>query len=394
MGGPLDGLRILDFSSLLPGPYASMFLADLGADVLRVVSKTRPDMADMVPPLLPGSNISASAAFLGRGKRAISLNLKHPRAVAVVQRLIERYDIILEQFRPGVMDKLGLGYQALGRLQPRLIYCSLTGYGQTGPLKDRAGHDVNYLARSGLLSYSGRRDGGPTLMGMQIADVAAGSMNAVVGILAAVIARQASGQGQHVDVSMTDGAMAFNAMAAAGALAADAEPGREGTMLNGGSLYDIYETSDGGHLSVGSLEPKFFEALCLAIDRPDCVAGWVAPPDLPRVKEQIRQIFKGKTMAQWVEIFEKVDACVEPVLGLREAFDQPLAQARQWVVEVPAPDGRTLRQPGPPIKFSATPARPGQAWLGGPTDNAAVLAQAGFAPEEIAELSAEPGLFE
>ena len=191
MAGPLQGLKILDFTTLLPGPYATMMLADMGAEVLRVVSGTRLDLTTLLPPFIGKENISAILAYLGRGKKSLTLNLKDPRAITIVQQLLAEYDILIEQFRPGVMAKFGLDYDSLKERLPRLIYCSLTGYGQTGPMADRAGHDINYLARSGLMAYSGRKETGPVLTGMQIADIASGSYNSAVGILAAVVHRPA-----------------------------------------------------------------------------------------------------------------------------------------------------------------------------------------------------------
>jgi Predicted acyl-CoA transferases/carnitine dehydratase len=188
----------------------------------------------------------------------MTLNLKDPRAVCIVQKLITTYDIVIEQFRPGVMSKFGLDYSNLKELNPSLIYCSLTGYGQTGPLTGRAGHDINYLSRSGLMSYSGLKETGPVLTGMQIADIASGSYNSVIGLLSAIIYRQTTGKGQYIDISMTDGMMAFNAMVGAAFLVDGQEPGPEGHLLNGGSLYDFYETKDRRYLSFGGLEPQFF----------------------------------------------------------------------------------------------------------------------------------------
>ena len=216
MAGPLQGLKILDFTTLLPGPYATLMLADMGAEVLRVVSGTRLDLTTLLPPFVGKENISAILAYLGRGKKSLTLNLKDLRALKIVHQLLGEYDIVIEQFRPGVMAKFGLDYPVLKERHPGLIYCSLTGYGQTGPMADRAGHDINYLARSGLMAYSGREETGPLLTGMQIADIAAGSNNSVIGILAAVIHRQQTGEGQYLDVAMTDGVMAFNAMVGGG----------------------------------------------------------------------------------------------------------------------------------------------------------------------------------
>lgn len=257
MPGPIEGLKVLDFTTLLPGPYATMTLADLGADVLRIISGSRGDPVSYLPPFIPGTDISAVMSYLGRGKRCMTLNLKDVRATGIVHQLIGRYDILIEQFRPGVMAGLGLDYERLKSVNPALIYCSLTGYGQTGPMRLRAGHDINYLARSGLMSYSGKKESGPALTGMQIADIAAGSNNVVIGVLAAVVHRNVTGLGQHVDCAMTDGVMAFNAMTGVSYLTDGREPQREETLLNGGTLYDFYETKDGKYISVGALDPSF-----------------------------------------------------------------------------------------------------------------------------------------
>ncbi|MBU2054963.1 MAG: CoA transferase [Proteobacteria bacterium] len=392
MAGPLKGLKILDFTTLLPGPYATMTLADLGADVLRVVSATRSDVTAFMPPFLPGTDLSCASAWLGRGKRCLALNLKDPRAVAIVRRLVADYDIVIEQFRPGVMARLGLDYETLKRTNPGLIYCSLTGYGQTGPLKDRAGHDINYLARSGIMSYSGRKASGPCLTGMQIADVASGSNNAVIGILAAVVHRQHTGEGQHVDVSMTDGVIAFNAIAGAAFLADGTENRREEGFLNGGSLYDFYETKDGQYLSFGGLEPQFFAAFCETIGRPDLIAGGIVPPDLPRVKEEVRAILKEKTREEWMALFGKVDACVEPVLALGEALADLHVSARELVVEVELPGGGKVKQLGHPIRYSATPPEYRSAGCATGTHTRKVLRELGYGDAEIGEFE-KTGLF-
>jgi alpha-methylacyl-CoA racemase len=392
MAGPLKGLKILDFTTLLPGPYATMVLADLGADVLRVVSGTRPDLADFMPPCIPGTNLSCATAVLGRGKRCLALNLKDQRAGAVVLKLIESHDILIEQFRPGVMAKFGLDYETLKAANPSLIYCSLTGYGQTGPLKNRAGHDINYLARSGIMAYSGRKTTGPSLTGMQIADIASGSNNAVIGILAAVVHRQRTGEGQHVDVSMTDGVIAFNALAGAAFLADGTETRREEGFLNGGSLYDFYETNDGKYLSFGGLEPQFFAVFCQAIGRPDLIPGGVAPQDITRIKEEVRAILKEKTRDEWMVLFGKVDACVEPVLTLGEALRDPHVEARGSVVEVDLPGGGKVKQLGHPIRYSATPPEYRSVGVPAGTHTREILRELGYAESEIDEFE-KTGLF-
>ena len=392
MPGPLEGLKVLDFTTLLPGPYATMILSDLGADVLKVSSGSRPDLAAIVPPFIGKTDLTAASAYLGRGKRSISLNLKDARGLQVVHRLLERYDVLIEQFRPGIMAKLGLGFDDLAPRYPSLIYCSLTGYGQTGPMKDRAGHDINYLSLSGLMGYAGRKYEGPVPMPLQIADVASGSNNAVIAILAAVFSRSRSGKGQYLDISMTDGAFAFNALAAAAYLVSGEEPTREGFILNGGSLYDFYKTADGHYLSFGGLEPQFFAAFCNAIGRPDWIAGGVAPPDCAGVKEEVRKIIKSKTRREWKEIFGKTDACVEPVLSLSEALDSELVRERQLTTDITLPDGSTVRQPASPFKFSATPPVYGKTGVKAGSHNREVFLELGYSEEEINEFG-KTGLF-
>ncbi|MDD5711921.1 MAG: CaiB/BaiF CoA-transferase family protein [Smithellaceae bacterium] len=392
MPGPLQGLKILDFTTLLPGPYATMTLADMGAEVLRVLSGSRPDLAAFMPPFLPGTDLSCNLAYLGRNKRCMTLNLKKDKGCEIVKRLIGSYEVLIEQFRPGVMAKLGLGYNDLKAVNPALIYCSLTGYGQSGPMRDRAGHDINYLSRSGLMAYSGRKEAGPSLTGMQIADVAAGSNNAIIGILAAVIHRSRTGIGQYIDISMTDGVVAFNAMTGAGTLAGNPEPLREEEFLNGGSLYDFYETKDGGFMSFGGLEPQFFAAFCKTIGREDLTPYGVIPPDLPKVKKEIREIFLSKTRDDWTEIFSRVDACVEPVLSFSEAMADGQTKDREMIVEFDLPAGGKLRQIGCPIKFSET--KPEYKMLGckAGTDTEKVMREMGYTKEDIEKFAAE-GVF-
>jgi alpha-methylacyl-CoA racemase len=392
MAGPLNKLKVLDFTTLLPGPYATMLLADMGADVLRVVSGSRPDLTTFIPPFIRNTKIAAISAHLGRNKRCMTLNLKDPRGIRIVHQLMKDYDIVIEQFRPGVMAKLGLDYESLKKINPALIYCSITGYGQTGPFRDRAGHDINYLARSGMIAYSGNKESGPMLMGMQIADVASGSNHAVIGILAAAIHRYNTGEGQNIDISMTDGAIAFNAMVGASFLVGGKDPNPCDWLLNGGSLYDYYETKDGKYLSVGSLEPHFFKAFCEVINRPDLIAGTVSPPQIEKVKAEVRGIIKTKTRDEWTDLFKKVDACVEPVLTLAEALADPLVEARQMVVEVKIPDGGAVRQIAGPIKFSETPMEYNSIGAPAGAHNKEVLRNLGYQDAEIEEFE-KTGLF-
>jgi crotonobetainyl-CoA:carnitine CoA-transferase CaiB-like acyl-CoA transferase len=392
MTGPLEGLKVLDFTTLLPGPYATMTLADLGADVLKIVSGSRPDLVSFMPPFVPGTTTSSVFVYLCRGKRCMTLNLKDPRALKIIHKLIAEHDIVIEQFRPGVMAKLGLDYERLKKINPGLIYCSLTGYGQTGPMRDRAGHDINYLARSGLMAYSGKKETGPALMGMQIADVASGSSNAMLGILAAVIYRNKTGKGQYIDISMTDGVVAFHAMMGAAYLAGGAELTRESDVLNGGSLYDFYEAKDGRYISFGGLEPQFFTAFCQAIGRDDLIAGTVGPPNVDKVKQEVREIIKSKTRDEWVKIFAQVDACVEPVLSLSEALADAHVKERNLIVELHIPGGGKLRQIACPIKFSVTPPAYESAGTAPGAHTKEVLLDLGYSESEIEEFE-KTGLF-
>jgi len=389
MSAPLASLKILDFSTLLPGPFASLLLADMGAEVLRIESPTRLDLLRVLPPHDHG--VSASHAYLNRNKRSLALDLKQPEALELVKQLLADYDIVLEQFRPGVMERLGLGYEALKAINPKLIYVSITGYGQTGPYKDRAGHDINYLALAGLSSYTGRADSGPLPLGMQVADIAGGSLHGVIGLLAAVIARQHSGQGQSLDISMTDCVFSLNAMAGAGYLACGVEPGMEQQVLNGGSFYDYYRSRDGRWLSVGSLEPVFMQQLCQALGRPELAAQGLSPlPEQQRaLKEALQVEFEKHDFAELCQLFAGLDACVEPVLSLGEALQHPQLKARQLVSQVPREDGSLQAQMACPLKFSEglAPARHIGARLGQHSEQ--VLAALGYSAERIEALRRE-----
>lgn len=347
----LSDVKVLDFSTLLPGPYASMMLADLGAQVLRIEAPDRVDLVREMAPLFGGT--SAAHQYLNRSKHSIALDLKKPEAIELVHQLVAEQDIVLEQFRPGVMDRLGLGYDQLKAINPRLIYCAITGYGQTGPYRDRAGHDLNYLSLAGVASYSRRADSPPVPLGIQVADVAGGSLHAVTGILAALHHRSRTGEGQFVDISMTDAAFALNGMSGAGCLAGDVEPKPEGELLNGGTFYDYYETRDGRYFSVGSLEPKFFGALFDLIGQPELKQLADFPAAQGQLKESLASVFRQKTFAEWQAIFAAEDICVEPVLTLREAAQHPQLQARRMVVDVQHPTKGMQKQIGCPIKFSA-----------------------------------------
>ncbi|PJI49306.1 MAG: carnitine dehydratase [Pseudomonas sp.] len=388
MNGPLASLKVLDFSTLLPGPFASLLLADMGAQVLRVESPTRMDLVRVLPPHVDGT--SASHAYLNRNKRCMALDLKQAEAVEVVKQLVQEYDIVLEQFRPGVMDKLGVGYEALKAINPKLIYVSITGYGQTGPFRDRAGHDINYLALAGVASYTGRRESGPLPLGVQLADIGGGSLHGVMGLLAAVIHRQQTGEGQQVDVSMTDCAFSLHGMAGAGYLAAGVEPEMEALALNGGSFYDYYRTRDGRWFSVGSLEPQFMQQFCAAIGRPELAARGLSPKseDQQALKREIAIEFEKQDFAQWQERFAALDACVEPMLSLAEAVEHPQLRERGVVTQVPNGKGGEQRQVACPIRFSAGLPEPRHIGAALGAHTAEVLAELGYSAEQVQALKA------
>lgn len=345
---PFKNLKVLDFTSLLPGPFATMYLADWGADVLRVEAPDREDMSRMMPPFVRG--VSTTHAFLNRSKKSISLDLKDEAARQRIYQLIEEYDVVVEQFRPGVMARLGLDYKTLAAINPRLIYCSLTGYGQTGPYADRAGHDINYAALSGLSAMTGTRATGPAIHGNPVCDLS-GSFHTLFGLLTALYHRERTGEGQSVDVSITDSSLMLTGMWMSMGLGAQQYPGWEATPLNGGSFYGYYKTSDGKYLSVGGLEPKFLRGFLEAINALNLLQGELAKPHTMRVEIQAR--LQEKTLEEWVKIFAALDVCVEPVLSLDQIIRHPQFTARQMFVDVPADHGNTQKQLASPLKFSS-----------------------------------------
>jgi len=352
---------------------------------LRIESPTRPDLVRALPPL-DASGHSAAHSYLNRNKKAMALDLKSPDAKNIIHKLLAEYDVLVEQFRPGVMARLGLDYKTLKAINPKLIYCSITGYGQTGPLKDRAGHDINYLALSGVADYSRRKGEKPVPQGLQIADIAGGSHHAVMSVLAAVIERSQTGEGQHLDISMTDCAFSMNAMFAAGMLGGGVEPQAESTMLNGGSFYDYYETSDGRYMSVGSLEPQFLMQLCDALEIKHLIgkAGSQKPEDIHEFKQAISDKLKGQSFDYWTDVFAKLDCCVEPVLSFKEASQQPHAQARNWLSDAAAlnAEGKCLTQLSNPISKPTQIHNTGGA-IGSDTEQ--VLSEQGFSIEAVTD---------
>jgi crotonobetainyl-CoA:carnitine CoA-transferase CaiB-like acyl-CoA transferase len=392
MSLPLAGLKILDFTTLLPGPYATQLLADMGAEVLRIESPTRPDLVKLMPPFVGGDEhgkgkVSAAHATLNRNKQSMTLDLKHSEAKTIIHKLLPEYDIVIEQFRPGVMQRLGLDYETLKQIQPKLIYCSITGYGQTGPLKDRAGHDINYLALSGLASFSGRKDTGPVLSGTQVADIAGGSHHAVMAIMAAHIQRTTTNEGQYLDISMSDAAMALTTMFGSNALASEEDPKLGGEMLNGGLFYDYYQTSDDRYISIGSLEPNFAMSLLIVLELTD-LKNKIADQS-EQSQQEIRSAIADKISTQplsyWQAEFEQVDACVEPVLTMNEAANHPHFIARGMIAEAQDASGNSIQQINSALPFKSESVHQAGKNLG--ADTQAVLRKLGYSGDQIDELN-------
>ena len=386
----LDGLRILDLTRLLPGGFCSLMLADFGADVIKVEDTGMGDYIRWSPPYYEGAHESARSAFflaLNRGKRSIRLDLKHDRGKEVLLALARDADILIESFRPGVLDRLGVGYERLEQENPGLIYCAITGYGQDGPNRDRPGHDINYLALGGLLGLGGEADGPPVQAAAQIADVGGGALMAVMGILVALRERERSGRGQMVDCSMFDGALSWLAMVAAETLAGGRSARRGELMLAGGLVcYRPYACAD-GYVAIGALEPKFWSAFCRGVGREDLLEHAFDAPGSDAHRE-LCEIFAGRTREQWREFASGHDCCLEPVYDLDEALETELVSAREMVVEINQPGAaQPVKLLGVPVKLSRTPGDPARG--PGPAlgeHSEAILREAGYSAQEIAEL--------
>ena len=342
----LSHLKILDLTSNLPGPYATMLLADLGARVLKI---ERPPQGDPSREAF-GGGPAGSAQFqaVNRHKLSLTLNLKTDRGRAILLRLLNEYDILIEGFRPGVMDRLGLSYQELRQRQPRLIYLALTGFGQNGPWRDKVGHDLNYMSLAGAAGLSGTAEGGQGYAALPTADLGGGSAMALLGLLTAVIDRERTGRGRFIDVAMFDGMVSWMAFPAAGVRAGQEEE-RPGKTWSTGRwpCYRLYQTADSRWMSLGALEDHFWAEFCRVVGREDLTPKAF---DGAGVIRELEAIFAARTQAQWVELLEGHDCCCEPVLSVAEALDSGQARARELCggYEI---DGREYFQVACPVKF-------------------------------------------
>jgi len=388
---PLEGIKILDLTRLLPGPYGTMLLGDLGAEVIKIEEPEQGDYARWNPPQING--VGSRHLLLNRNKKSITLNLKKPAGKEIFLKLVQdNADVLIEQFRPGVMDRLGLGYKDLEKINPRLIYCSLTGFGQNGPYQNFAGHDINYIAIGGILGNTGEKDGPPVIPGIQIADLVGGGLYAVIGILTALVAREKTGQGQYIDISMLDGVVSLIPDAAALYFAEGQPPGRGERRLTGGlPQYQVYRTKDGKYLAVGALEEKFWANLCHGIGKPEW-AEKIPRENDPRcaeIKKEMAEIFLTKTRQEWIDLLMFRDTCVAPVLTLEETFQDPQVLYRNMLVEIDHPRAGKIKQIGLPLKFSATP---GEVYnpapeIGEHTEE--ILKKLGYPEEKVKELRKE-----
>lgn len=353
---PLQGIRVLDLTRLLPGPVATMHLADMGAEVIKIEDPGLGDYARTMGHVR--KEVSQFFVAVNRGKQGMRLDLKDAAQRDTFLRMVETADVVVESFRPGVMSKLGVGWETLRERNPRLVMCAISGYGMDGPFAQLAGHDINYIGLAGMLEQNVGPDGVPALPNLQVGDLLGGAQAAVQGILAALVGAKASGKGRFVDVSMTDAVFAHNIMplVAVNNFGRPAQPGRD--LLTGGvPCYNVYRTADGRFMAVGALELKFWESCCDVLERPDLkkrhwsLGQEIGGEDAMAVKAELDAIFVRQTLAHWTDKFSMADCCVTPILRADEAVAHPLFQARGTVVRKEHPSEGSYWSTGPAVRF-------------------------------------------
>ncbi|MCM3478838.1 CaiB/BaiF CoA transferase family protein [Caldibacillus thermoamylovorans] len=353
---PLQSIRVLDLSRLLPGPFCTMLLADFGAEVIKIEAPDLGDYARQYEPKIDENSVMFHS--LNRNKKSVTLDLKTDEGKDQFFQMVGKADVVVESFRPGVMKRLGLDFPVLEKINPRLIYCAISGYGQTGPYAEMPGHDINYISYAGLLELMGEKDGKPIVPAVQVADLAGGAYPAVTGILLALLEREKSGKGQFIDISMMDGVISLLQSTLPNYLMKNIPSKRGEQMLSGGlACYEVYQTKDGRWLAVGALEMKFWRVFCQKIGKPEWIALLNEQDEVQyKLKHDIQNVIYTKTLEEWMDIFDDAEACVSPVLNFAELVNHPQVQARK-MFEAIEQDGIPVKHIGIPIKLSRTPGK-------------------------------------
>jgi len=388
---PLEGIRVLEFATYAAGPFSTQILADFGAEVIKIEDPNRGgDPGRWQVPTVNGK--SAYFYTVNRNKKSLTVNIKQPDGQEIIRRLVRKSDVVLDQFRPGVLERLGLGYSQLSQENPRLIYCSLSGYGRTGPMKDEGGHDINFLSMAGILDITGEENGGPVIPGVSFAGLAGGSLYAVIAILLALLYREKTGQGQLSDISMVDGSISFLAYALGELAGWGRLPVRGAEGLTGGcACYNVYPTRDGKYLSLGAVESKFWQEFCTGLGVPEFIDQQWNPQAQESMKKAIADITRRKDRDEWLELFSNSHVCLTPVLSIDEVVNHSHTTARSMIhiLNNANDSGVDIPLTGTPIKLSDSPGqiKPEFPELGEHTDE--LLQELGFLAEEIQRLRRE-----
>jgi crotonobetainyl-CoA:carnitine CoA-transferase CaiB-like acyl-CoA transferase len=388
MSLPLEGYRVLDLSAVYPGSLCTHILADFGAEVIKIESPAGGDPGRSIPPLVKKTGVFFH--MLNRNKKSITLDIRNPRGRKILHKLAERADVFVENTRPGNLGKIGLGYEDLARINPRIIYCSITGFGQDGPFRDIPAHDINFLALSGILGLIGEKNRVPTVPDIQIAGAGAGGMNAARGILSALLRRERTGKGQYIDAAILDGLTPFVTLSMCLFMHDGKEPRRGESLFGGGyAFWNVYRTKDERYISLGCWERKYWENFCRAVNREELAREQHAPP--PRQDEiigEVQAIFMEKTRDQWLKILNPNDICYAPVNSLEEALEHPQIRHRGLWFKGKHPEDGEIPQPGFPLKFNED--QPG--WRtpppGSGEHNGEILGGLGIGEIELRELKA------
>lgn len=371
--GALTGITVLDLSRLLPGPFGSMILADHGARVISIEDKRF---------ISDGLFITT----VNRNKEHLSLDLKKPEGKEIFFRLLKTADVVMEGFRPGVVERLGVDYETVSKINPGIIYCAITGYGQTGPYVNRVGHDVNYLSSAGILELIGEPESPPSIPGIQIADIAGGGMNAVIGILLALIARNQTGKGQYIDISMTDGMLGFLSIPLFFHQMNLQLPKRsDGILSHRYACYNTYETADGRYLSIGAVEHRFWKKLCEHLELPEYIDRQYDDGMRLEIIDTLRVVFRAKSLDRWESELGELDICWGRVQHLDEVLKDPLFREREMVVDLPGKDGNPVPAFGVPVKLSQTPGKIRTPPVGFGESTASILKEIGYDDRQIAD---------